>query len=81
MTTVTILQFNLPSCSGAGSNPNKNPICHHNVQIKWSTTLIAPVVDFYVAQTDNNVGLSEAGFVKFAELDDGVVKNVSWVVL
>ncbi|KAF8901864.1 hypothetical protein CPB84DRAFT_908295 [Gymnopilus junonius] len=70
------------SYPGAGTNPNKNPICHHSVQIEsGQTTLTAPIVDFYTAATDSNVGLSAAGFVKFADLDDGVVRNVSWVVV
>ncbi|KAF9561902.1 hypothetical protein CPC08DRAFT_707080 [Agrocybe pediades] len=70
------------SFPGAGANPNKNPICHHSVFIKFgSTNLTVPVVDYYVDKSTTNVGLSRAGFVKFADVNDGIVHNVSWSVV
>ena len=45
------------------------------------TNLTAPIVDFFTANAPNNVGLSPSAFEKFAPLDNGIVPNVTWVIV
>ncbi|KAH8103499.1 hypothetical protein BXZ70DRAFT_734699 [Cristinia sonorae] len=68
---------------GATPNPNNNPICTHSLKITHNNvTVTAPIVDFFTATgVDSNVGLSAAGFVKFAPLSDGIVPGVVWQIV
>ena len=45
------------------------------------TTLTAPIVDFCAQCGQFNIGLSPSAFQKFASLDDGIVNNVTWVIV
>lgn len=40
-----------------------------------------PVVDFYLDKSTTNVGLSKNGFIKFADVNDGIVENVNWTIV
>jgi hypothetical protein len=41
----------------------------------------APIVDSFVENKPDNIGLSLAGFTVFASKDQGVVRNVSWAIV
>ncbi|XP_006460547.1 hypothetical protein AGABI2DRAFT_135709 [Agaricus bisporus var. bisporus H97] len=67
----------------ATKNPNKNPICKHQVSIFYGgKTLAAPIVDFFTdPNAQLNVGLSLPGFEQFASRDDGIVEGVRWTIV
>ncbi|PPQ88507.1 hypothetical protein CVT25_013178 [Psilocybe cyanescens] len=81
--TVSNTTFN--SFPGATANPNKNPICGHRLLIKGAKnlTITAQIVDYYKTNptSANNIGLSTVAFTHFAPLADGVIANVTWVIV
>ncbi|RDB20661.1 hypothetical protein Hypma_012246 [Hypsizygus marmoreus] len=67
---------------GATPNPNNNPICTRKLLItSGAKNVTASIVDLFVEDAPFDVGLSPAGFVTFAPLDDGIVPNVFWSVV
>ncbi len=46
-----------------------------------SKTFTVPVVDFFVRDASDDIGLSDPGFAQFADLDAGIVPNVQWSVV
>lgn len=56
-------------------------LTHLPIQIDNGVNLTAPIVDFCAACPDVNVGLSDAGFQKFAPLSDGIVPGVVWNIV
>ncbi|KAF9465177.1 hypothetical protein BDZ94DRAFT_1189734 [Collybia nuda] len=70
------------SFPGATDNPNKNPICKKSLFItSGGKNITAAIVDFFVADAPENVGLSPTAFKTFAPLSDGIVPNVTWSVV
>ncbi|KJA20494.1 hypothetical protein HYPSUDRAFT_815488 [Hypholoma sublateritium FD-334 SS-4] len=65
----------------ATENPNKNPICKHTLTVKSGLkTVTAPIVDYHVANSAEDVGLSVPGFEKFANITEGIITNVTWSI-
>ncbi|KAJ3512369.1 hypothetical protein NLJ89_g3562 [Agrocybe chaxingu] len=64
---------------GATSNPNKNPLCRRSLLVQYNSKSVkAQVVDFFVANnSEYNVGLSSAAFAQLADVNDGIVSNVT----
>ncbi len=45
-----------------------------------SKNITAPIVDYYTASSVEDVGLSPAGFEKFANVTEGIVSNATWSI-
>ncbi|KAJ6582712.1 hypothetical protein DFH09DRAFT_1309647 [Mycena vulgaris] len=72
---------------GATRNPNKNPICHHFLEITDPDNGISvrvQVVDFFEEDPNakaNDVGIPAIEFKKMANLDDGIIENATWYIV
>ncbi|KAJ7077683.1 hypothetical protein B0H15DRAFT_861506 [Mycena belliarum] len=73
------------SYPGATANPNKNPICHHNMNITANgITVVVQIVDYFKEDPNagpNDVGIPVPQFVKMAPVRDGIIEDATWIII
>ncbi|KZP18831.1 hypothetical protein FIBSPDRAFT_1045163 [Athelia psychrophila] len=78
----TVSRTFFDSFPGGGTNPNKNPICKHKVEITaGAVSVVAQVVDYCLTCGVTDVGLPKFAFKIFGNSTQGIVPNVSWKVV
>ncbi|KAJ7673707.1 hypothetical protein DFH06DRAFT_1292574 [Mycena polygramma] len=70
----------------SSKNPNKNPICHHSLNITASgKSVLCGIVDYFEVDKHagpHDVGVTDSEFEGLgADLDDGIIEGADWYIV